>query len=94
MVGGLPGWVPHEEPETSARRALHALHAGRTPTSAGGVPFHDAVGWYRSDAVGRPRPETFEYSRDHRLALPDGTLSSILSDPQVQAAALAAPGRT
>jgi hypothetical protein len=61
----------------------------RTADPTGDVPFHDIIGWYESNAQGRPVPESFVYNADHKIGLEDGTLSSILSDSNVHAAVLA-----
>lgn len=54
---------------------------GRVADPRGQVPFHDIVGWYRSDSSGAPIPESFTYNTKHRL-VSGGMPSSILSDPQ------------
>ena len=61
----------------------------RTPTPQGDVPFHDIVGWYTSDAAGAASAPSFAYNVKHTMVLPDGTLSSIVSDPDVHAAVAA-----
>ena len=62
----------------------------RTPTPQEDVPFHDIIGWYTSDAAGAASAPSFSYNVKHRMVLADGTLSSIVSDPDVHAAVLAA----
>jgi hypothetical protein len=61
----------------------------RTRTPQGDVPFHDIIGWYSSDAAGAASAPSFAYNVKHRIVLPDGTFSSIVSDPDVHAAVLA-----
>jgi len=93
MKGGLslrPGIL--EEAKVTAGQHVYVIDR-RAANPEGDVPFHDIIGWYTSDGEGRPRPESFEYNPDHRLALEDGTLSSVLSDPMVYEAVLAAGGR-
>jgi hypothetical protein len=64
---------------------------GRVSDPAGQVPFHDIIGWYRSDASGRPIADTFEYNADHKMVSSAG-FSSLLSEPQVRALAFAPSG--
>lgn len=61
----------------------------RNPTPTGDVPFRDIIGWYRSTSDGKADAGTFEYNKEHKLALDDGTFSSIVSDAHVHQAVLA-----
>jgi hypothetical protein len=59
---------------------------GRVKTPGGKVPFHEIIGWYKSDHRGRPVADTFEYNAKHR-PYSEGRASSMLSDPAIRAIA-------
>ncbi len=89
MKGGLsvrPGIL--EEAKVTAGEYVYVIDR-RTADPPGDVPFHDIIGWYTSGGEGRPHPDSFEHNPDHKIALEDGALSSILSDLMVYEAVLA-----
>ncbi len=63
---------------------------GRVPDPGGEVPFREIIGWYQSDAEGRPIAATFEYNEEH-APIEHGAPSSIFSDPALCELAFGAP---
>jgi hypothetical protein len=59
---------------------------GRVKDPMGDVPFHDIVGWYKSDHRGRPIANSFEYNDKHRPVTEAGP-SGILSNARLRARA-------
>lgn len=51
--------------------------------AGGDVPFHDIIGWYKSDGEGRPVAASFEYNRKHRLVTEQGPTSMVV-DPMLR----------
>ncbi len=55
---------------------------GRVKEATGDVPFQDIIGWYRSDASGRPVGASFVYNGKHALVA-EGVFSSLLDEPSL-----------
>ena len=89
----MRGELTHKPPILTEAKVAPGAHVyvidGRVANPKGDVPFHEIIGWYPSDAHGRPVAQRFEHNAEHRF-LSDQGFTSMVKDPNFVAWAFGA----